>query len=122
MIWSAPLPSRRHPPLIRGQVKVSGPGSAMLPLSVALLSAISDRCQLWHPGSRRQFGVRVRGLRERRGLSQEDLADAPDLHRTHISLIERGQRSVRLETIERLAVALRVQPGELMPEVKLPHA
>jgi DNA-binding XRE family transcriptional regulator len=73
-------------------------------------------------GFARQFGVRVRGLRERRGLSQEDLADAAHLHRTHISLIERGQRSVRLETIERLAVALRVQPGELMPEVKLPHA
>jgi hypothetical protein len=33
-----------------------------------------------------------------------------------------GQRSVRLETIERLAVALRVQPSELMPEIKLPRA
>ena len=52
-------------------------------------------------------------------MSQEALADAAGLHRTHISLIERGQRSARLQTIEQLAVALRVQPSELMPDVRL---
>ena len=67
----------------------------------------------------RQFGNRVRELREERGWSQEALADAAGLHRTHISLIERGQRAVRLETIESLAIALRVQPAELMPTVPL---
>ena len=72
-------------------------------------------------GFARQFGKVVRDLRKRQGLSQEDLADAARLHRTHISLIERGQRSVRLETIERLAAALRVQPGQLMPDIKLPR-
>jgi transcriptional regulator with XRE-family HTH domain len=72
-------------------------------------------------GFARQFGQRIRALREQRQLSQEDLADAAALHRTHISLIERGQRSVRLETIERLAFALHVQPSELMPDIKLPR-
>ena len=67
-----------------------------------------------------QFGDRVRELRDQRGWSQEYLADAADLHRTHISLIERGQRSVRLETIERLAIAFRVQPAELIPSIRLP--
>jgi transcriptional regulator with XRE-family HTH domain len=52
-------------------------------------------------------------------MSQEALADHAHLHRTHISLIERGLRSVRLETIERLAVALDVQPAQLMPTVRL---
>lgn len=66
-----------------------------------------------------QFGKRVRTLREKRAMSQEALADAAGLHRTHISLIERGQRSVRIETIERLAFALRVQPGKLMPTIEL---
>jgi transcriptional regulator with XRE-family HTH domain len=66
------------------------------------------------------FGQRLCELREQRGLSQESLADAASLHRTHISLIERGQRSVRLETIERLALALQVQPAELMPAIALP--
>lgn len=65
------------------------------------------------------FGRRVREAREDRGLSQEALADAAKLHRTHISLIEHGERSVRIETIERLAIALRCQPAELMPPVKL---
>ena len=65
----------------------------------------------------RQFGQQVRALRQRQGLSQEALADAANLHRTHISLIERGQRSVRLETIERLARALGVQPARLMPKI-----
>lgn len=65
-----------------------------------------------------RFGERIKELREKYGLSQEGLADAADLHRTHISLIERGQRSVRLETIEKLAIALGVQPSALMPDLE----
>ncbi len=64
-------------------------------------------------------GLHVREIREAQGLSQEDLADAAGLHRTHISLIERGRRSARLETIEQLARALRIQPAELMPPITL---
>ncbi len=67
----------------------------------------------------RAFGRNVRSLRILLDFSQEDLAYKARLHRTHISLIERGERSVRIETIERLAVALRVQPAELMPAVRL---
>jgi transcriptional regulator with XRE-family HTH domain len=59
------------------------------------------------------FGRRLRSLRAAKGLSQEELANAAGLHRTHISLIERDRRSVRLETIERLAKALRIDPSEL---------
>ena len=66
-----------------------------------------------------EFGGKVRALREAKGMSQEALADAAGLHRTHISLVERGQRSARLETIARLAVALGVQPARLMPAVHL---
>lgn len=64
------------------------------------------------------FGKAVRRIRENRKLSQEALADAAGLHRTHISLIERGERSVRIETIERLARALRVQPADMMPPIR----
>ncbi|QNN25487.1 helix-turn-helix transcriptional regulator [Planctomycetales bacterium ZRK34] len=67
----------------------------------------------------RNFGEQVRTLREAAELSQEALAAKAGLHRTHISLIERGQRSVRLETIERLAIALGVQPAALMPAITL---
>jgi transcriptional regulator with XRE-family HTH domain len=62
----------------------------------------------------RRFAERLRELRVAKGLSQEQLADEADIHRTHISLIERNRRSVRLETLERLAKALGVPPAELI--------
>lgn len=66
----------------------------------------------------RAFGARLRELRESTGRSQEQLADEAGLHRTHISLIERGQRSVRIETLERLAVALGVSLSEMLRTVR----
>ena len=65
------------------------------------------------------FGQRVKEQRLARKMSQEELADAAKLHRTHISLIERGKRQVRLDTVEQLAMALAVQPAQLMPEVRI---
>lgn len=66
-----------------------------------------------------RFGSTIREHREARDLTQDQLADAAGLNRAHISLIERGHRSVRLETIERLARALQVQPGDLLPRIRL---
>jgi transcriptional regulator with XRE-family HTH domain len=48
---------------------------------------------------RKQFAANLRGQREKAGLSQEALAEACDLHRTEISLLERCKRSPRLETL-----------------------
>ena len=55
---------------------------------------------------REQFAANLRHHRERLGLTQEALADACDLHRTEISLLERRKRSPRLETIVALATGL----------------
>jgi transcriptional regulator with XRE-family HTH domain len=55
---------------------------------------------------RQQFAENLRSHRERLNLSQEELADICDLHRTEISLLERCKRSPRLETIVVLARAL----------------
>ncbi len=66
-----------------------------------------------------KFGANVRALREEQELSQEELAAKAKLHRTHISLIERGGRQAGLETIEALAKALKVQPGDLMPRMRI---
>ena len=57
---------------------------------------------------RKQFAANLRRQRERAGLSQEALADACDLHRTEISLLERCKRSPRLETIVILSRGLRL--------------
>jgi transcriptional regulator with XRE-family HTH domain len=67
----------------------------------------------------KEFGARVRDLREEQGLSQEKLADIAHLHRTAITHIERATRSSTLETIEKLAKALGVQPADLMPDLEL---
>lgn len=79
-----------------------------------------DPCQGMATRFITQFGLRIKEVREGLELSQEDLADLAGLHRTHVSLIERGQRSARLETVEKLAIALRVQPSELMPKIIFP--
>lgn len=56
----------------------------------------------------------VRRLRLSAGLSQEELADRADLHRTYISSIERAKRNVTLKNIFLLAKALGVTPATLV--------
>ena len=54
------------------------------------------------------FGTNLRKYRQKLGLSQEKLAEKSGLHRTYISDIERFQRSIALENIQRLADALQI--------------
>lgn len=65
-----------------------------------------------------RFGHRLREIRVRVGVSQEKLADLAKLHRTYVSSVERGKRNISLVNIEKLAIALGVTMGELMPESK----
>jgi len=60
-----------------------------------------------------RFGRRVRELRLRARLSQEEFAAQCDLDRTYISGIERGVRNVALRNIERIAKTLRISLAEL---------
>ncbi|MCL4141140.1 UNVERIFIED_CONTAM: hypothetical protein GTU68_019986, partial [Idotea baltica] len=60
-----------------------------------------------------QFGSRVKQLRERCGLTQEELAEASQLDRTYISSVERGHRNVSLRAIESIANALNVSLRDL---------
>lgn len=55
------------------------------------------------------FGTNVRRYRKAKGLSQEKLGELSELHRTYISDIERFQRSIALENIQRIADALEVE-------------
>jgi transcriptional regulator with XRE-family HTH domain len=61
-----------------------------------------------------RFGNRVRELRKRKGLSQEGLALESGLDRSYVGGVERGERNISLENIEKLARALRVHPSELL--------
>lgn len=60
------------------------------------------------------FGQRVRKYRKAANLSQEELAEAAQLHRTYIGMIERGEKNATLTTIQRLASALDVSVIDLL--------
>lgn len=53
-----------------------------------------------------RFGLRIRSLRLAQGESQEAFADLCGLHRTYIGAIERAEKTVTIETAQKLAVAL----------------
>jgi transcriptional regulator with XRE-family HTH domain len=60
---------------------------------------------------RRAFGLRVRELRQQRGLSQEELAEQAQLHRTYLGGVERGERNISLDAMWKLADALLGTPS-----------
>src|SRR5512144_1696106 len=62
----------------------------------------------------RVFGERVRSRRQELGLSQEAAAAQCGIHWTQLGKVERGQRSLRLETIVKIADGLGVDPGVLV--------
>ncbi len=64
-----------------------------------------------------RFGCAVRIRRVELNLSQEELAELADLHRTYMSDLERGKRDVSLENIEKLAKALNLSIADLMKRV-----
>lgn len=66
----------------------------------------------------RGFGHVLHGLRVRAHLSQEQLAAMSGLHRTYISILERGQRSPTLDTIAVLARALGRPPHYLIRQAE----
>jgi transcriptional regulator with XRE-family HTH domain len=60
-----------------------------------------------------QFGEKVKGLRNEKGLSQEQLAFKANFHRTYIGMIERAERNITLANIKKLADALEVDIKDL---------
>jgi transcriptional regulator with XRE-family HTH domain len=62
----------------------------------------------------------VRARRLELGLSQEAAAVRCGIHWTQLGKVERGQRSLRLETIVKIAGGLDVDPGALVGGLPTP--
>ncbi len=59
------------------------------------------------------FGKKIREERLKQGLSQEELASRTGLHRTYIGMIERAEKNVTLENINKLAQGLHLEIAQL---------
>jgi transcriptional regulator with XRE-family HTH domain len=64
------------------------------------------------------LGYRLRELRLARGLTQAELAEKCDLHRTFIGSVERGERNLSVLNLRRIAGVLRVPLAELFAEAQ----
>jgi transcriptional regulator with XRE-family HTH domain len=65
-----------------------------------------------------QFGSMIRKRRLALELGQESLADKAGLHRTHVSLLERGKWMPSLQVVKKLAAALETTMASLMEELE----
>jgi transcriptional regulator with XRE-family HTH domain len=60
------------------------------------------------------LGTNLREARERLGLTQEEVAHRSGVHATEVSRMEAGKRDPQVSTLERLAKAVEVKPGQLL--------
>jgi transcriptional regulator with XRE-family HTH domain len=68
--------------------------------------------------ARRIFAENLRKARLAKKLSQEDLAEVSGLHRTYVGSVERAERNVSIDNMERLSAAVGVSMPELLKEGK----
>ncbi|EJO94893.1 helix-turn-helix domain-containing protein [Ectopseudomonas hydrolytica] len=78
------------------------------------ISATQDQDQ-----SLMRLGKAVRARRAQQALSQEALADAAGIDRSHMGKIERGERNVTFLNIARIASALGCKPSDLLLDADL---
>ena len=62
------------------------------------------------------FGERVREIRVSKNLSQEQLADLSNVHRTYIGMVERAEKNITLVNMQKIANALEVNIEDLIIE------
>ncbi len=64
----------------------------------------------------KRFGRKVREERVKKNLSQEKLAEKAGLHRTYIGMVERGEKNITLNNIEKIAKALKISISALLKQ------
>lgn len=69
------------------------------------------------PNARTRLASNLRTRRKAVGFSQEVLADLAGLHRTYVGGIERAERNVSIDNIEKLAAALDADVVDLLAQI-----
>lgn len=64
--------------------------------------------------NRKAFGVVISRLRVQKGLTQENLSGLAGIARSHLAALEKGEKTVRLDTLWRIADALEIRPSVLI--------
>jgi transcriptional regulator with XRE-family HTH domain len=78
-------------------------------------------CATARPSSlRRTFADNVQARRNELGLSQEELADRAQVHRTFIGHVERAETNVSIDNIDRISAALEIPASELFRRTDAP--
>lgn len=62
---------------------------------------------------KKDIGKRIKELRKKRGFSQEKLAELVDIEQNTLSYIETGNNFCSAETLQKIIIALEVEPQEL---------
>jgi len=65
----------------------------------------------------KRLGKRIAELRKKRGFSQEDFAHECGFHRSYMGALERGEKNVTIQMVERVAKALKISLAELFKNV-----
>jgi len=63
--------------------------------------------------TRRRLGHRITTLRERKGWTQQELADKAKVHQTYLSGVENGHRNLTVDVLERITTALGKELADL---------
>lgn len=63
---------------------------------------------------RKVLGRTIREHRDRKGVSQEKLAELADLHHNYVGELERGEKAASIDVLMKIAKALRIRVGKLV--------
>jgi len=64
-----------------------------------------------------KVGLKIRCLRQQRGISQEILAHEADLDRSYMGGVERGERNISLKNLGKISTALNIPLREIMEDI-----
>ena len=70
------------------------------------------------PYNRKAFGIVISRLRTEKGMSQESLSAFAGIARSHLTMLENGRKTARLDTVFSIADALGIKPSELIRMVE----